>query len=420
MSDSALYTVPIAKRTPQSWLNTLRAILFCVLFDLACLMNNGSQFVFLLPFRMLPFRWSRRLYYKGIRYTKGSFGCLLVLMSQWFAPTKLAITFETQGKGRFNPEDLQSIVIKNEQGEVVALDLPTKFVLTANHQIYADWWYAWCLTYFISARGVHRYIYITLKKSLQWVPVVGWGMQFFNFIFLARSWASDRVQLARQLASLGKEAEKENRPLCFLLYPEGTLVSKDTRPISKKFADKMGISDMKNILLPRSTGLHYSLRSLAPRVPKLHMIDITVVYPGIPPMAYGQDYYTLRSIFFDGVPPPVIHMHLRLFNVTSDVPIGDLSETKPASAPPSSNNRTVEVDIPEKEKDVFDNWLREVWLEKDASISRFHETGSFDSRPNGSPAIEIPLRLRQRRQILDAFCFFLPAAFAYLWGYFRR
>ena len=67
------------------------------------------------------------------------------------------------------------------------------------------------------------------------------GMQLYNFIFLARSWASDRVQLASDLASLGKQAEEEDNPLSFVLYPEGTLVSKDTRPISKKFADKNGI-----------------------------------------------------------------------------------------------------------------------------------------------------------------------------------
>ena len=36
-------------------------------------------------------------------------------------------------------------------------------------------------------------------------------------------------------------AEKEDSPLTFILYPEGTLVSKDTRPISKKYADKLGI-----------------------------------------------------------------------------------------------------------------------------------------------------------------------------------
>lgn len=39
---------------------------------------------------------------------------------------------------------------------------------------------------------------------------------------------------------------------------------------------------MKNILLPRSTGLHYSLRSLAPRIPDLKLLDLTVVYPGEP------------------------------------------------------------------------------------------------------------------------------------------
>lgn len=39
-------------------------------------------------------------------------------------------------------------------------------------------------------------------------------------------------------------------------------------------------SDLKNILLPRSTGLHYSLRSLAPRIPDLRLLDLTVVYPG--------------------------------------------------------------------------------------------------------------------------------------------
>ena len=66
-------------------------------------------------------------------------------------------------------------------------------------------------------------------------------MQFFSFIFLARSWAADRAQLASSLSRLGMEAEEEDNPLAFILYPEGTLVSDQTRPISKKYADKLGI-----------------------------------------------------------------------------------------------------------------------------------------------------------------------------------
>jgi hypothetical protein len=124
-------------------------------------------------------------------------------------------------------------------------------------------------------------------------------MQISKFIFLARSWASDRVELVSHLSALGLQAERQDKPFTLFLYPEGTLVSKLTRPISKKFADKMGIvrsvscrglclipsfktfkPDMTNTLLPRSTGLHYSLRTLAPCMPALQLLDITTVYPG--------------------------------------------------------------------------------------------------------------------------------------------
>jgi lysocardiolipin and lysophospholipid acyltransferase len=217
-------------------------------------------------------------------------------------------------------------------------------------------------------------------------------MQFFNFIFLARSWASDRLQLASHLSSLAKEAEKKDKPFSLIIYPEGTLVSKDTRPISKKFADKQGIPDLTNILLPRSTGLHYSLRALAPRIPNLKLIDVTVVYPGVPPVGYGQDYYTLRSIFCDRVPPPAIHMHLRLFDVSTEVPIGSIGSSLPNA------------DIPESEKSRFDIWLQHLWREKDESMSTYFKTDSFMS----GPSAVIPLRLRRKRETLDSFIFFLP------------
>lgn len=216
-------------------------------------------------------------------------------------------------------------------------------------------------------------------------------MQFFDFIFLAQSWASDRKQLASSLSALGKEAEREDKPFAFILYPEGTLVSRDTRPISRKFADKMGINDMTNILLPRSTGLHYSLRSLSPRIPDLRLIDLTVVYPGIPRMGYGQSYYTLRSIFMSGVPPPAIYIHVRSFNVRTQVPIGDLSASNPALLPDlSADKQTVEVEIPNKEKSEFDTWLRDLWQAKDDAITQFFHSNSFS--PEQKP-IEIPLKL---------------------------
>lgn len=73
-------------------------------------------------------------------------------------------------------------------------------------------------------------------------------MQFFDFIFLAQSWASDRVHLAAHLSAIGRSAEREDKPLTLVLYPEGTLVSQDTRPKSKKYADKMGIVRISYLL----------------------------------------------------------------------------------------------------------------------------------------------------------------------------
>lgn len=58
-----------------------------------------------------------------------------VLMCQWFAPTKLSVTFETEGKGRFTPEEIEDAVIRGPRGELLSLNLPTKFVLIANHQV---------------------------------------------------------------------------------------------------------------------------------------------------------------------------------------------------------------------------------------------------------------------------------------------
>ncbi|KAJ7597240.1 acyltransferase-domain-containing protein [Mycena floridula] len=380
-----LHTLPVSARPALSFRGKLAGLLFCIVFDVGCLIVNALQFC-LLPLRILP--TAQHLYKDGIQQTKGAFGCLLILMCQWFAPTAFKVTFETEGQGAFTEEEIESCVVRDTSGKIIYLDLPTKFVLIANHQVYADWWYNWILLYFIGPNGVHKNCFITLKKSLRWIPIIGWGMQFFNFIFLARSWASDRLQLASHLSTLGKEAERDHDPFAFILYPEGTLVSKDTRPISRKFAEKIGETDLKNMLLPRSTGLHYSLRSLAPRCADLRLLDLTVVYPGIPPGGYGQSYYTLRSIFFDSVPPPCIHVHLRSFKVSSQVPIGDLSKSDP-SAPPDPG-ASVEVDIPEEEAEKFTVWLRSLWRDKDESISQFFDKDSFSSNHD---AINIPVRL---------------------------
>lgn len=49
--------------------------------------------------------------------------------------------------------------------------------------MYADWWYAWCLTYFM---GTHKDVFIVLKKSLKWVPIIGWVHNIFAALICAK------------------------------------------------------------------------------------------------------------------------------------------------------------------------------------------------------------------------------------------
>jgi hypothetical protein len=136
-------------------------------------------------------------------------------------------------------------------------------------------------------------------------------------------------------------------------------------------------------------------------------------------MGYGQSYYTLRSIFFDQCPPPCINIHIRCFDVVKDIPIGAISSANPNFLPiRSPNTQPVEVDIPEEEKAKFEQWLQKLWWDKDQMISKFHETGYFVpvAQESDRDGIQIPLELRGNREVLDAFCFFVPAVFGFLWA----
>ena len=90
-------------------------------------------------------------------------------MTQFFAPTSIRLTYDSSSLGR---DDLPDWIVRDPKtGRVKSLNWPKKLVIISNHQMYADWWYIWLLAYF--AR-VHAHILIILKKSLKWVPVLGW------------------------------------------------------------------------------------------------------------------------------------------------------------------------------------------------------------------------------------------------------
>lgn len=206
-----------------------------------------------------------------------------------------------------------------------------------------------------------------------------------------RSWAADREHLTEALTDLGRLAQSSQArntttkrsesvsllqsapsrsPLWLLIFPEGTITSDEERVKSVRYAEREHIDDLTTMLHPRSTGLLFCLRTLQTQVPDLQLLDMTIGYPGVPVGEYPQDYYGLFSVFLYGVPPPTVHVHLKLYNL-DDVP----------------SARNPETTTKEENKD-FELWLRGVWKEKEERLLHFFDRQRFD----GGLEEVIPLR----------------------------
>ena len=133
---------------------------------------------------------------------------------------------------------------------------------------------------------MHGHIFIILKESLKYIPLIGPGMMFYGFIFLARNWAKDKERFHYRLQKLNSShkgamaGKNELDPMWLLIFPEGTNLCPNGRKASVKWATKQGISDMQHQLLPRTTGLQFCLQELRDTVEWVY--DCTITYEGIP------------------------------------------------------------------------------------------------------------------------------------------
>lgn len=205
--------------------------------------------------------------------TKQQFGVVVTTMTYWWAPVKMRVSGD---------ESVRGLLSKTADGRLQC-DFPERMVLISNHQIYTDWIYLWWIAY---TSKMHGHLYIILKESIKYIPLLGTGMMFYGFIFLSRKWATDQERFRYRLHKLSSShtgplsGSHTLDPMWLLIFPEGTNLSDNGRVASKKWADKNGIEDVRHQLLPRSTGLLFCLRELRSTVD--HMYDCTVAYEGVP------------------------------------------------------------------------------------------------------------------------------------------
>lgn len=321
----------------------LRSLLLATWFNCCCFMIVVSQLIGC-PLYLI----NKRRYYDYMAFTKQSFALVITALTQLGCPTVVCVSGDKSMIGQIH---------LTEDGRL-RTDFSERLVLMANHQVYTDWIYLWWVAY---SNRMHGRIYIILKESLKYIPIIGQGMMFYGFIFMARKWMSDKPRLQHRLEKLKTRHMGSNSgspafdPMWLLIFPEGTNLSINTKRRSDEYGRKQGFAPLKHEVLPRSTGLFFCLQQLKGTVDWVY--DCTVAYAGPPKGSFPDKYFTLRSTYLQGRPPKCVNMHWRRFAI-SDIPLDDQKE--------------------------FDIWLRARWVEKDQLLDQCFETGRFPSELAGS------------------------------------
>ena len=177
-------------------------------------------------------------------------------------------------------------------GEWPTFDKNRPCVILANHQVDSDFFVIWRA--FEQNSGS---IKIVLKASLSEIPVIGWGIKAFDFLFLSRKFANDQGNLRDHFTSFVVADQLPN--IGILIFPEGTTLNARDASKCDAFAlraNRPRCSEFHNhLLLPRSKGFATILESLsvAMGADNVDVFDLTVVHEGyggeVPTYEMGYD-----------------------------------------------------------------------------------------------------------------------------------
>lgn len=333
--------------------------------------------------------------------TKNQFLALFVFVSSVISPCAILVTFDSEESSTFTVDGKGNL----------RSHLSLNAVYISNHQIYTDWLYLWFLSY---TGNLADSIYIVLK-DMSSIPILGYGMKNFGFLFLSRKWEKDKVILTNQLLAIDANARGagpangarllatanvhshvqhwpegnflgDSWPFHLIIFPEGTVPLVRTQKRSLEYTTLRHIEPFTHVLSPRTRGLLLTLRKLRGSTEVVY--DVTVGYLGLEKDEYGEDIFSLKRFYMRGMGPPKVNFHIRQWRV-QDIPLGDDSgELDEASDQDIAN---------------FEHWLMEVWREKDGLMADFYANGHFPLKLPRWKKVEGRFKLRSVWELVLVF-----------------
>ncbi|KAI8833303.1 acyltransferase-domain-containing protein [Chytriomyces cf. hyalinus JEL632] len=256
--------------------------------------------------------------------------------------------------------------------------LSNRSLIIANHQTLLDWMFVWVAAW---RMGRHGDLRIVLKDSLQRIPVFGWGMHFFSFIFVARNWAKDEQILMDRCTHL-RHTSTSRGGYCLLLFPEGTIISPDTLAKSHAFSEKRGdLYRCGRVLVPRYKALWVCLKQLClglngEKVDSLEgpsskqqrlqsLVDMTIAYEpaiNVKDGIFPEKVFSPRSLFLPDWSAPKNPQNWKIPPQRVQIMFETIDESEWAAF------------LVDNDETHFDEWLRMRWKRKEDEMESFQES----------------------------------------------
>jgi 1-acyl-sn-glycerol-3-phosphate acyltransferase len=211
-------------------------------------------------------------------------------------------------------------------------DIPPgeKAIVVANHQQMPDITF---LMFLARDKGRLADMKWMLKDVIKYVPGIGWGMLFFENLFVKRNWTADQAAIDRTFAGI----KRNDVPLWLMMFVEGTRATPEKLEQSRRYAESKGLPPTEHVLLPRTKGFVASVQALREHLDAVY--DVTIGYPeGVPDLWQYARGLARRA-----------HLHLRRW------PIATLPADDAALA----------------------DWLQARFSEKDELLEHFERNGRF-------------------------------------------
>ncbi|KAG8345870.1 putative Acyltransferase [Trypanosoma vivax] len=238
--------------------------------------------------------------------------------------------------------------------DVFAPSRPGKFkLIILNHRCPLDWLVMF--PFIIRCGGSHS-LRIVLKKELSCVPVFGWSMRLFRYLFLSRKWVTDEEVMTRMVSHYVSRGGAT-----ILLFPEGTDLSERSIARSNAFARQNNLPQYRYVLNPRSKGIVALKNMIGPENIE-EIVDVTMGYEDFVPGERPVE----RSVF-SGRFPSKVHIVCTRHRFDGSSVSHQLHEQTYGACPDDQQLFAVSSD-----DDGFKNWLCDQFSKKELLLSHFY------------------------------------------------